>query len=77
MLLKSRQIGATYYFAREALLDALKTGRNQIFLSASKAQAHQFKNYMQAFVSEVLDEQAQAEQLRTEQYANETWNQRV
>jgi uncharacterized protein YjcR len=55
MLLKSRQIGATYYFAREALLDALKTGRNQIFLSASKAQAHQFKNYMQAFVSEVLD----------------------
>lgn len=55
MLLKSRQIGATFYFAREALLDAVKTGRNQIFLSASKAQAHQFKNYMQAFVSEVLD----------------------
>lgn len=55
MLLKSRQIGATFYFAREALIDALKTGRNQIFLSASKAQAHQFKNYMQAFVSEVLD----------------------
>ncbi|MEA1606166.1 terminase ATPase subunit family protein [Pseudomonas spirodelae] len=54
MLLKSRQIGATFYFAREALLDALKTGRNQIFLSASKAQAHQFKNYMLAFVSEVL-----------------------
>lgn len=57
MLLKSRQIGATFYFAREALIDALKTGRNQIFLSASKAQAHQFKNYMQAFVSEVLDRQ--------------------
>tara|TARA_Y100001949_G_scaffold163033_3_gene156595 strand:+ start:7735 stop:9519 length:1785 start_codon:yes stop_codon:yes gene_type:complete len=57
MLLKSRQIGATWYFAREALIDALLTGRNQIFLSASKAQAHQFKNYMQSFVSEVLDRQ--------------------
>lgn len=57
MLLKSRQIGATFYFAREALIDALKTGRNQIFLSASKAQAHQFKNYMQAFVSDVLGRQ--------------------
>jgi len=45
-ILKSRQIGATYYFAREALLDALTTGRNQIFLSASKAQAHVFKNYI-------------------------------
>jgi uncharacterized protein YjcR len=35
-VLKSRQIGATYYFAREALIDALVTGRNQIFLSAVK-----------------------------------------
>lgn len=34
-LLKSRQIGATYFFAREALIDAITTGRNQIFLSAS------------------------------------------
>lgn len=57
MILKSRQIGATYYFAREALIDALTSGRNQIFLSASKAQAHQFKNYMQGFVSNVLDRQ--------------------
>ncbi|EIJ0246974.1 terminase family protein, partial [Salmonella enterica subsp. enterica] len=45
-LLKSRQIGATFYFAREALIDALLTGRNQIFLSASKAQAHVFKQYI-------------------------------
>jgi len=52
-LLKSRQIGATYFFAREALLDALDTGRNQMFVSASKAQAHQFKNYMAAFAREV------------------------
>ena len=57
MILKSRQIGATFYFAREALIDAILTGRNQIFLSASKAQAHQFKNYMQAFVQEVLGTQ--------------------
>jgi uncharacterized protein YjcR len=54
-ILKSRQIGATYYFAREALIDALKTGRNQIFLSASKAQAFLFRGYMQSFVREVLD----------------------
>lgn len=52
-ILKSRQIGATYYFAREALLDALVTGRNQIFLSASKNQAHIFKGYIQAFAREV------------------------
>jgi uncharacterized protein YjcR len=52
-ILKSRQIGATWYFAREALIDALETGRNQIFLSASKAQAHIFKQYIQAFVFEV------------------------
>ncbi|KRA15345.1 terminase ATPase subunit family protein [Lysobacter sp. Root604] len=54
-ILKSRQIGATFYFAREALIDALKTGRNQIFLSASKAQAFLFRGYMQSFVREVLD----------------------
>lgn len=54
MVLKSRQIGATFYFAREALIDAITTGRNQIFLSASKAQAHQFKTYVQSFMNEVL-----------------------
>lgn len=52
-ILKSRQIGATYFFAREALLDALITGRNQIFLSASKAQAHVFKQYIIEFAKEV------------------------
>lgn len=54
-LLKSRQIGATWYFAREGLIDALETGRNQIFLSASKAQAHVFKGYIKAFAGEVAD----------------------
>lgn len=52
-ILKSRQIGATFYFAREALVDALETGRNQIFLSASKAQAHVFKQYILNFAREV------------------------
>lgn len=52
-ILKSRQIGATYYFAHEAIIDALTTGRNQIFLSASKAQAHVFKQYIVQFVKNV------------------------
>lgn len=52
MILKSRQIGATWYFAREALIDAITTGRNQIFLSASKAQAHIFKQYIIGFAHE-------------------------
>lgn len=51
-LLKSRQIGATWYFAREGLVDALETGRNQIFLSASKAQAHVFKGYIKQFAAD-------------------------
>ncbi len=51
-LLKSRQIGATWYFAFEAFVDALETGRNQIFLSASKAQAHVFKQYIVQFAKE-------------------------
>ncbi|SQC66065.1 terminase, ATPase subunit [Pseudomonas aeruginosa] len=39
---------------REALIDALETGRNQIFLSASKAQAHIFKAYIQAFARDAV-----------------------
>jgi uncharacterized protein YjcR len=52
-LLKSRQIGATWYFAREAFIDALDTGRNQIFLSASKAQAYVFRAYIRQWVQEI------------------------
>jgi hypothetical protein len=54
-ILKSRQIGATWYVAREALVDALETGRNQIFLSASKAQAHVFRQYITQFAREAAD----------------------
>jgi uncharacterized protein YjcR len=53
-ILKSRQIGATWYFAREAIDDAVQTGRNQIFLSASKAQAHVFKQYIIEFVRDAI-----------------------
>ncbi|RAN42364.1 terminase, partial [Herbaspirillum rubrisubalbicans] len=52
IILKSRQIGATWYFAREALIDAIQTGRNQIFLSASKSQAHVFKQYIIQFAKD-------------------------
>lgn len=45
-ILKSRQIGATYYFAREALVDGITRLHPKIFLSASKAQAWQFRAYI-------------------------------
>lgn len=50
MILKSRQIGATFHFARERLLRALETGNNQIFISASRAQANIFRQYIVEFV---------------------------
>ncbi|HHS1331949.1 TPA: terminase large subunit domain-containing protein [Salmonella enterica subsp. enterica serovar Infantis] len=59
MILKSRQIGATWYFAQEALLRALRDTvehpyqRNQIFLSASRRQAYQFKGVIQKLAEEV------------------------
>ena len=51
-ILKSRQIGLTFYFAKEAFCDALLTGRNKIFLSASRAQADVFKEYIKFFALE-------------------------
>ena len=54
-ILKSRQIGATYYFAYEALDDAIRTGDNQIFLSASRSQAEVFKAYIIAFAKNELE----------------------
>ena len=61
---KSRQIGATFYFALEALLTALDTGKNQIFLSASKSQAHIFRSNIVAFVDEVLGVQLKGEHIK-------------
>lgn len=46
MLLKSRQIGATWYIAQEAFEDATLEGRNKIFLSATRAQAEVFRRYI-------------------------------
>lgn len=54
-ILKSRQIGATFYFAWEAFEDAVLTGDNQIFLSASKNQAEIFKAYILRFAMEYFD----------------------
>ena len=45
-ILKSRQIGATWYFSIEAFENAVMTGDPQIFLSASKAQAEVFRSYI-------------------------------
>ncbi|EDW6361841.1 terminase [Salmonella enterica subsp. enterica] len=45
-ILKSRQIGATYYFAFEAFENATLTGDPQIFLSASKRQSEVFRSYI-------------------------------
>lgn len=48
-ILKSHQIGLTWYFAREAFTDMLLTSRNKIFLSASLAQSDFFRKYIQEF----------------------------
>lgn len=45
-LLKSRQVGFTYYCAFEAFEDAVVTGENQVFFSASRAQAEIFREYI-------------------------------
>jgi uncharacterized protein YjcR len=52
-ILKSRQIGATWYFARERFLRGIETGNNQLFISASRSQAHVFRNYIVAWVQRV------------------------
>lgn len=56
--LKSRQTGATWYFAREALMKIREgfidgNARNQIFLSASKRQVLIFRRYIVAWVKKV------------------------
>ncbi|KJY78959.1 terminase large subunit domain-containing protein [Vibrio nigripulchritudo] len=53
--LKSRQIGLTFYFAFEAFEDAVLTGDNQVFISASKKQSYIFKNYIRKFALEIGD----------------------
>lgn len=52
--LKSRQIGATWYAAFEALEDAIMTGNNQAFLSASLSQSLIFRRYIVKFAFELF-----------------------
>lgn len=54
-ILKSRQIGATYYFSGEAFEDAVINGDDQIFLSASRAQAEVFRTYIIRIAKEFFD----------------------
>ncbi|MFA0155408.1 terminase large subunit domain-containing protein [Vibrio sp. 10N.261.46.A3] len=53
--LKSRQIGLSFYFAWEAFEDAVLSGDNQVFISASKKQAYIFKNYIRRFALELAE----------------------
>ncbi|UDQ97958.1 terminase family protein [Lentisphaerota bacterium WC36G] len=55
LVLKSRQIGMTWYFAREAFADLLLTGKNKIFISASLKQVAVFRNYIKGFCREWFD----------------------
>jgi len=50
-LTKMRQCGADWFFSLEALIDAVVTGRNQIFLGCSPSSAMIAKNYMQYFLN--------------------------
>ena len=54
-VLKSRQIGFTYGCAGEAFEDAVLTGRNQIFISATRAQAEVFRSYIIRIAHEFFD----------------------
>ena len=54
-ILKSRQIGFTFYFAFEAFEDAILTGNNQIFVSSSKAQARVFSMYIKRIADEFFN----------------------
>lgn len=54
-ILKSRQVGATYYFSGEAFENAVLTGDPQIFLSASRAQAEVFRTYIVAIAHEFFE----------------------
>lgn len=52
VLTKMRQAGADFFFAYEALIDALHTGRNQIFLCCDPETAQAVKSYVSYFLCE-------------------------
>ena len=51
-ILRSRKIGATWFFAYEAFENAVLTGKNSIFISATRQQAEVFKTYIDAIASQ-------------------------
>lgn len=51
-ILKSRQVGATWYFSAEAFEDAVMSGDNQIFVSASQNQSNVFRTYIREFAKD-------------------------
>ncbi|WP_217517046.1 terminase large subunit domain-containing protein [Vibrio metschnikovii] len=53
--LKSRQIGFTYGLAGEAFEDGVLTGHNQIFISATRAQAEVFRSYIVKIAREFFE----------------------
>lgn len=55
MYIKSRQIGATWYFSQEAFEDATLEARNKIFLSATRAQSETFRRYIIACAQQNFD----------------------
>lgn len=63
-LLKARQIGATWYFAGEALIRAIRTGDDHIFISASRRQALIFRNYMVKIALKLWNIPLQGETIR-------------
>lgn len=63
-ILKGRQLGATFYFALEAFIVLCLTGKNQIFVSASKKQAAQFRRNIIRFVNKVCDLDLQGDPMR-------------
>ena len=54
-VLKSRQIGFTYGCSAEAFEDAVLTGENQIFISATRAQAEVFRTYIIKIAEQFFD----------------------
>lgn len=62
--IKSRQIGFTFEAAGEALYVARETGRNQTFLSASKAQALVFRSYIINLAQQYFDIELKGDPIR-------------
>lgn len=54
-ILKSRKIGATWFFAYEAFEDAVLNGNDQAFVSATRGQAELFKGFISAIALEYFD----------------------